>query len=217
MPVECVCQNPACGKRFLTTPLRIAQGRGKCCSKTCTYQCMRAGEIERVCQNPACGKTFYLPPSTLKRSNRPYCSMRCRSEAKTVLSICQNPDCGKAFRAFQAEVRKGGGKYCCWTCRPKSRPRICQNPACQKSFLAIPSKIEQGRARFCSVNALAITLGIVGKNCFGAILPGVITKCGACIAVGNGKQEQACGAMVFLIFKLRTRVHCEPTELHGNC
>ena len=35
MPVECMCQNPACGKIFHVTPSRKYIGRGKFCSHAC--------------------------------------------------------------------------------------------------------------------------------------------------------------------------------------
>ena len=35
MPVECVCQNPTCGKTFVSYPAKIARGAGKYCSQYC--------------------------------------------------------------------------------------------------------------------------------------------------------------------------------------
>jgi hypothetical protein len=37
MLVPCVCHNPACAKPFSVNPSDIKQGKGKYCSKPCSY------------------------------------------------------------------------------------------------------------------------------------------------------------------------------------
>lgn len=68
--VKRTCQY--CGDPFWVFPSRIRDGRGKFCSKECSWQ---GGNVDRVCQ--ICGDHFRVSPSRIKRDEGKYCSQEC--------------------------------------------------------------------------------------------------------------------------------------------
>jgi hypothetical protein len=70
------CQT--CGKEMTVINARIADNRGKYCSKECADKA-KITKAETVCQH--CSKTFKVQPARLKRGKVKYCSMECRKAA----------------------------------------------------------------------------------------------------------------------------------------
>lgn len=111
MPVECVCQNPVCGKTFFVPPSQVVRGGGKYCS----YPCFRTPE-RFECQRLGCGKIFQLPPSRIAAGEGKFCSLQCRLLAKPrderfwekVLRCGHGEDCPFCCWPWQAGQKKGG-------------------------------------------------------------------------------------------------------------
>jgi hypothetical protein len=74
MPVQCVCENPSCGKAFFKNPSEIARGAGHYCSRSCASA---AQKHVRLCLNPACQKPFITLTCRIKRGGGIYCSLAC--------------------------------------------------------------------------------------------------------------------------------------------
>lgn len=70
------CQT--CGKKMTINNARIADNRGKYCSKECADKA-KTTRVTIPCQH--CGKPFEVQPARLKRGKVKYCSMECRKAA----------------------------------------------------------------------------------------------------------------------------------------
>lgn len=105
--IKKVC--PICGKEFFTTEKRIAEGRGKYCSRECQHKSLLR-QKEVVCC--ICGKTFELPLARADKAKTHYCS-ECIKSKKIEDKIC--PVCGKIFHPKKKE-----SIFCSQICRYKA-------------------------------------------------------------------------------------------------
>lgn len=104
MRIQCICLR--CGAAFDVWPSRLGQGRGKFCSRTCTYPM----PIQRTCL--CCGLAFTIPPSGTLRNHGRYCSKPCAYKS-------QHPD---PETRFWANVQRGASDEC-WPWIGKTRRR----------------------------------------------------------------------------------------------
>jgi len=125
--VKRICQY--CNNEFETTDFRVADGRGKFCSKKC-FDNYRRGKIKSdrtgiytSCET--CGKKFYVTLSRVSEKRGKFCSQKCYYESKKgkpspkwsrVKVICKM--CGKDF--FVNKARSNEAKYCSNKCYAKS-------------------------------------------------------------------------------------------------
>jgi hypothetical protein len=106
MPVECVCQNPACGTVFFVKPSYAAhQHRGKYCSQPCYWQSKQNKEVYTCFY---CGHDFRRAPSLARQRKEKYCSWACYKQAKHV------PYPQRVWRFVQKCVHLQPCLYCCW-------------------------------------------------------------------------------------------------------
>lgn len=68
-----------CGKEFVTTEGRLADGQGKYCSRACKDRAEGVPWVKMTCQH--CGKEFEVLPSRARRGKVKYCGMECRIAA----------------------------------------------------------------------------------------------------------------------------------------
>lgn len=68
-----------CGKSFYETSSRVAEGRGRFCSRACRKTVK--GAKPHVC--PYCSKEFLRWPTKERQGRAVYCSRRCRARAQT--------------------------------------------------------------------------------------------------------------------------------------
>jgi hypothetical protein len=68
-----------CGKEFVTTEGRLADGRGRYCSRACKDRAEGVPWVKMTCQH--CGKEFEVLPSRARRGKVKYCGMECRIAA----------------------------------------------------------------------------------------------------------------------------------------
>lgn len=111
MPVQCVCQNPLCGKPFLVPDQALSRGRGRFCSRRCTQTVFRKPKRihpQALCENPACGKPFTPDRTNLKRGGGKYCSIQCVGQAKSV------PLLNRFWQKIQRCDHGTNCIYCCW-------------------------------------------------------------------------------------------------------
>lgn len=99
-----------CGKVFETTQERIADGRGKYCSKECQIKSMKKRVLVRCYR---CGTDFEIRESQAKKFKKhscPSCLQKIRAENNRICAAC-----GKDFYSKQKNA-----KYCCRQCKTNS-------------------------------------------------------------------------------------------------
>ena len=96
MPSSRICQNPSCQKEFLTTSHKIAEGKGKYCSK----RCMVPPRIMLTCEH--CKNFFDVPPH---RKNAKVCSRQCEVKNRKVTPVCQR---------VEKHLDRASSPYGCW-------------------------------------------------------------------------------------------------------
>ena len=149
--ISVVCQNPDCGKTFLTWPSLVNLGRSKHCSMKCKNHLPKGATIVQ-CHYAPCGKDFRTTLSKLRAGTSKYCSQACAKDARKQRTphTCQRPECGRIFYLKASKGMHGRGKYCSKTCHKFPVLMRCQNPQCEKEFRLPPSKIRKGGGKYCS-------------------------------------------------------------------
>lgn len=77
------CENPKCGKHFVTKytidkwPYKSGHQQLRYCSKKCQLEAQRKDKIKRICKAPDCGKEFEVFPSVVKNGGGNTCSREC--------------------------------------------------------------------------------------------------------------------------------------------
>jgi hypothetical protein len=136
-----------CGAQFETTEWRLADGRGRFCSKACQYTARKRSVI-RTCE--VCGKTFIVWQSLVDKGFGRFCSYACKGIGlrKRVARVCTY--CGKEFETWPCIVEGGGAKYCSKECQhlgDRKRVRLtCE--VCRVTFELRPFAVQD--RRFCS-------------------------------------------------------------------
>jgi DNA-directed RNA polymerase subunit RPC12/RpoP len=145
-----------CGREFKVQPSRIAQGRGRFCSKDCRIKWFSKNKkypqtksIKKIC--PQCKKEFET-----KYYKQKFCSKECMAKAfsKKERRICKQ--CQKEFWVRPSRIKAGGGVFCSNDCAvkwvienmSKREEKIC--PICNKKFFVVPSRIKKGEGIYCS-------------------------------------------------------------------
>lgn len=150
--VERICQG--CGKDFRIEPWRVAQGKGKYCSKECAGHSKR-DRVTKTCKE--CGEDFSIHPYEVERGGGKYCSVKCRgiSERKQVSHVCQ--ECGDTFKVKKYRAEKEVVKYCSVGCKANAQKdrieKTCNE--CGDTFKVTPFDVEQGCDKHCSMECYA--------------------------------------------------------------
>lgn len=108
MMIDRVCAN--CGKVFQVRESVLKQGRGKVCSKACSYAMMRRYEGEgELRQCPRCGKEYRVCPSQIAHNLGKHCSRECSRPPQVRLCLT----CGNEFRFSPSDDQKYCSVECC--------------------------------------------------------------------------------------------------------
>lgn len=112
MPVQCVCQNPACGKPFQVPPSERKVGKGKFCSVGCSRE-ITGKNLRKyaafTCENSLCRKVVVVScPSNIKRKK--FCSRECYH--------LNHPNLPEEQRFWQKVRICLHGPYCPFCCWP---------------------------------------------------------------------------------------------------
>lgn len=114
VPIPC----QKCGKVSLVFPSRIAEGKGRFCSKECRDESRRT-RISVACLQ--CTKEFEAFPSTLKRGNGKLCSQACRFLWMSRKAPATCDQCGRKFMARARRRELGRDRLCSVACRAAER------------------------------------------------------------------------------------------------
>ncbi len=117
MQVNCL----NCGKEFKTVPAKIADGRGKFCSKECHYEYVRNNTKKIFIKCLNCNEYFELKYNRGLKDKRKFCSHKCHGEysSQKITMVCLI--CGKNFKLKPYAVKRGRGKYCSKECSSKGQ------------------------------------------------------------------------------------------------
>jgi hypothetical protein len=76
----------ACGRQFRTKLFYVRRGFGKYCSRSCSYESKRKGEIVSCA---TCGKDIYRKPRLLRlsKSKKYFCSKSCQTQWRNIVFI----------------------------------------------------------------------------------------------------------------------------------
>lgn len=138
--VERSCET--CGARFEEQPARVAQGRGRFCSKACQFP----GPVDRTCER--CGNPFTAHRSELAKGWGRFCSNKCRRTRTE--RVCQT--CSSVFEVVDSKVVADLGKYCSVDCRGLAmRNRVTRTCViCGTEFERPASTVARTPSLYCS-------------------------------------------------------------------
>lgn len=128
---------PICGKSFETKLGKIADGRGKYCSKECLHKSQEGREsatkgiyTTRVFLNcPICGKEFWTTQGRIDVGKDKYCSHECGYKARK-----QNPHqltckvCKNKYQIMGDVSKDYQTRYCSEECLKSERPKAIWHP-----------------------------------------------------------------------------------------
>jgi len=138
--VECVCQNPSCGKIFFVRPLLIQRGSGKYCSSLCWSVAQRI-RVQKECEY--CGGMFEITPSRVLSGRGKYCSKSCLEKGRKSQSTLVK----KTHPMIELACQECGASYKTrkdhWKNRKSNRPLLC--PSCRERNDAPHAYIEEDR------------------------------------------------------------------------
>src|SRR3990167_3572360 len=131
------CQQP-----FKTTPSRMAEGKGKYCSR----KGIQSPRLRRTCLQ--CGTTFTANPNRVEAGRAKFCSRRCKylHRRRDVIAVCES--CGAAFSKKASHKTKFCSRKCAHAAMRSQVPRRCA--VCGSEFFATPADLARGSGRYCS-------------------------------------------------------------------
>lgn len=152
MKVKRYCE--LCRKAFEIWPSKVAQGRGRFCSRKCKDEAQRRS-VKRTCK--FCGREFEAWPSAIARGLGIYCSRQCFHQFRSgpnnnlwhggrVKRICEV--CAKEFEVKRYLAEAGSGRFCssqCWGHWITDRYKGTNNPNWQggTSFEPYPPEFNE--------------------------------------------------------------------------
>ena len=158
-----------CSNSFHVSPARLADGRGKYCSKAC-QKAAQPSKTVLVCHQ--CGVSFTKNPSQTPHTGSKFCSWPCYLATQPARIACICGMCGKAFNLSPSAATKAGrGQYCSRACRHAAAriEKVCLH--CHVSFHIPAARDKDDRGKFCSKRCLKASQSIVKEQ--------ICQECGA--------------------------------------